>query len=470
MSSTHSLSGLMKWLEREPWSSAFGEVLVSHLDPACAAAGIELEELAGIIDEHWASILWGCAFEDFLTHELPAEGNVVDDYLRRRGWREGVSAKAYMQGLRASAMSLYEVSDVEPGVSFLARDLVRGGAPVRISERSGTQSLKQWDRVGARVVSLRDKNVIGGGLLPFGHELADELTALLRRLGKRPAKRTVALLREIHQGTEAAELERALAAGQGLRLAAPLISTLWLGDILDKLMNPRLPELRNSEGDELEFIFLRYRLLPGATAARVRKALDRVPGLERDSTSFWNWLGPRASTAKPAKPKADSGLRLMSTMTDGTVVLGTVELKGKTLVLEVNSERRLERGQALLAPALEGLVGAPLTERQTVKQMMANRPAERTKGASSSIPPEDERRIVHASLDAHYREQLDQPVPMLGDITPRQAATTPAGRKKLVAWLKLLENGLSGHRAPDPMASYDAAWLWEELKIADLRR
>jgi hypothetical protein len=407
MSSTHSLSGLMKWLEREPWSSAFGEVLVSHLDPACAAAGIELEELAGIIDEHWASILWGCAFEDFLTHELPAEGNVVDDYLRRRGWREGVSAKAYMQGLRASAMSLYEVSDVEPGVSFLARDLVRGGAPVRISERSGTQSLKQWDRV---------------------------------------------------------------AAGQGLRLAAPLISTLWLGDILDKLMNPRLPELRNSEGDELEFIFLRYRLLPGATAARVRKALDRVPGLERDSTSFWNWLGPRASTAKPAKPKADSGLRLMSTMTDGTVVLGTVELKGKTLVLEVNSERRLERGQALLAPALEGLVGAPLTERQTVKQMMANRPAERTKGASSSIPPEDERRIVHASLDAHYREQLDQPVPMLGDITPRQAATTPAGRKKLVAWLKLLENGLSGHRAPDPMASYDAAWLWEELKIADLRR
>jgi hypothetical protein len=470
MSTANSLSGLMKWLEREPWSSAFGEVLLSHLEPACAAAGIELEELPEIIDEHWASVLWGCAFEDFLTRELAPGGNAVDDYLRRRGWREGASAKAYMQGLRASTMSLYEVSEVRPGVSFLARDLVRGGTPVRISERSATQSLKQWDRVAARVVALRDKNVVGGGLLPFGHERADELGALLRRLGKRPAKRTIALLREIHSGSDAAELEAALAEGQGLRLAAPLISTLWLGDLLDKLMNPRLPELRNSDGDELEFIFLRYRLLPRVTAVRVRKALDRVPEFERDSASFWNWLGPQGASAKPAKPKADSGLRLMSTMTDGTVVLGTVELKGKTLVLEVNSERRRERGQALLAPVLKGLASAPLTERQTVEQVMANRPAKRTKGASSSIPPEEERRIVQASLDAHYREQLDEPVPMLGDITPRQAAATAGGRKKLAAWLKLLENSMGGHRAPDPMAGYDMAWLWEELKVTHLRR
>jgi len=35
-------------------------------------------------------------------------------------------------------LSLYEVSDIVPGESFRARDLVRGGEPVLISERSAT--------------------------------------------------------------------------------------------------------------------------------------------------------------------------------------------------------------------------------------------------------------------------------------------------------------------------------------------
>ena len=38
-------------------------------------------------------------------------------------------------------MSLYEVSEVRSGESFLACDLFRGGEPVRISERTATRSL-----------------------------------------------------------------------------------------------------------------------------------------------------------------------------------------------------------------------------------------------------------------------------------------------------------------------------------------
>ena len=37
-------------------------------------------------------------------------------------------------------MSLYEVSDVRPGESFLARDLVRGGDPIRVTERTATKT------------------------------------------------------------------------------------------------------------------------------------------------------------------------------------------------------------------------------------------------------------------------------------------------------------------------------------------
>jgi hypothetical protein len=54
-------------------------------------------------------VLTACAVEDFLTRSHDKDGrNVVDDYLKRRGWKESVTNKRYMQALRDSKMSLYE--------------------------------------------------------------------------------------------------------------------------------------------------------------------------------------------------------------------------------------------------------------------------------------------------------------------------------------------------------------------------
>ena len=101
---------------------------------------------------------------------------------------------------------------------------------------------------------------------------------------------------------------------------------------------------------------------------------------------------------------------------------------------------------------------------------MADCPADGTAAASTGLPFEEERRITHESLENHYRRQLDEPIPILGDITPRQATKTAKGREKVVAWLKRLENQLASHEPSGPMAGYDVAWLWEELGVTDLRK
>ena len=75
-------------------------------------------------------------------------------------------------------MSLYEVSEMVPGKSFLARDLIRGGDPVKVSEGTATNTLKQWDRIAARIVPVLGKTVLAGGLLPFSP--ADERGSLLQ--------------------------------------------------------------------------------------------------------------------------------------------------------------------------------------------------------------------------------------------------------------------------------------------------
>jgi hypothetical protein len=64
---------------------------------------------------------------------------------------------------------------------------------------------------------------------------------------------------------------------------------------------------------------------------------------------------------------------------------------------------------------------------------------------------------------------LDEPIPMLGDLTLRKAATTKRGRDQVVAWLKFLENQSAQHDVSNPIAEYDFGWIWEQLGVAKLR-
>ena len=80
--------------------------------------------------------------------------------------------------------------------------------------------------------------------------------------------------------------------------------------------------------------------------------MDRLADLRAVSPTFWNWLAPeRGSTEKP-KSEGRTGLTFSSTMDDGSVVLGTLELENETLLVSVNSETRAKRARAMLAPVL----------------------------------------------------------------------------------------------------------------------
>src|SRR5215213_4122682 len=115
------------------------------------------------------SAVWASAFEDMLAREFDDGSNIVDDYLKRRGWKETASVRTYLAALRDSVVSLYEVSDVVPGTSFRARDLVRGGEPVLISERSASRTLKQWHRFAGRVVQVGQQTQISGAEIGRAH-------------------------------------------------------------------------------------------------------------------------------------------------------------------------------------------------------------------------------------------------------------------------------------------------------------
>lgn len=451
MPTSHELKGLMKFLGRDEWRGCFEEVFDDHFGPVLEAGDLEFEDLAEILGDDWAMTLWGCAFEDFLTQDFDVEGgNIVDEYLKRRGWKENAQVKAYMKALRTSIMSLYEVSDIVPGKSLMARDLIRGGEPLAVSEGTATKTLKQWDRIAARIVPIMGKNVVAGGLLPFTPKASEALFDGLRQMfGKKTAKKLPVI------------------GDDDLQSVASMFTLSWLFDTLDRAMG--LPPMQNSDGDDLLFHDVRFQLKSGVTQKDIAARINAVPGMSPENGKFWNWL--EGKPERSGKAKQADALSFDATMDNGLRVLGNVELKGRFLHLSANSAARAAEGTELMRRALGDLVGTPLTEIRTVEQMMAERPPRERGEAASEVPPELAEQIVHQFMDRQYRETLDQPVGMLGNKTPRQAAKSSAGRQKVADWLKHLENQSAQQQDPaDPMATYSFEWMWKELGVHDLRQ
>ena len=199
-------------------------------------------------------------------------------------------------------------------------------------------------------------------------------------------------------------------------------------------------------------------------------ALSRCPELRQASATFWNWTGPQRSAKTLSAQKQPLKSQTFTTiLDDGSLVLGNVELKDKALILSVNSQARAERGRVLLSEALDGLVAQPLVEIQTLEQCMATRdPAPPPR---LNLSGQERRTIIHDGLDRHYRDLLDQPIPALGNKSPRAAARTANGRAKVVDWLKTLENHTAKFAGSnEEMATYDFSWLWMELGVNELRR
>jgi hypothetical protein len=314
------------------------------------------------------------------------------------------------------------------------------------------------DRIAARIVVEGQKRVLAGAVLAFTFEGSERLMANLREV------------QSPRSGRSARATGKPPIADDTLRAMAPLFTATWLSDVLPKALGLSRPTLRNSDGDEVVFHEVRFPLTSKTMPEEIGERLTAISGLHRESESFWNWLDEPAST-HPLKRRGDAEnvLSCNVSMENGRTVIGTIEVRERLLIVGANSAARAERAITMLRAALGGLVAPPLTQIHTVEQMMAQR--QTRPPSTSAVPPEIQTTLVHATLDKQYRALLEQPVPMLGNLTPRAAARTKSGREKLVVWLKHLENRSQQHaEATDPMATYDFAWLWRELKIENLRR
>jgi hypothetical protein len=386
--------------------------------------------------------------------------NLIEDFLKKRGYRLPPPARIYLDVLRESAPGIYEVVAVAPGRGLTLRDMLIEGPPFDVIEISGSREVVQWDRLAARVVLYGGNRVFTGVIVLLRNEEGEALLDNLRKL----------LHAHFESRNSAVTGERFRAEATGvLRDLAPLIAAMRISQILASTRRP-LPDLVNRDGDPFEYVEASY-----AFAARRRKEilakLDAEAALVRVGSRppIWHWAGIAANDLPAATtPGERFSIDAHAEVDAGQVVLASFKVAGTRFTISVNSRRRFVRARALVEPLIAGLVGEPAIEIKSVEEAMAEN-SNAAEPARRRLPRKIERQITERLLSTHYRKWLDDKLPVLGGKTPREAARDFAGRESLVALLKDLEN-IEARRARETGVTYDARWLWRELGIEHLRR
>ena len=191
---------------------------------------------------------------------------------------------------------------------------------------------------------------------------------------------------------------------------------------------PRVPSggihLTTPEGDEIVLASAHYR---HAAMEEIRLILQQADdfGLdddlepETDGSFYFPWFETRPGASKPFVPI-------------GRRVLANLTLTPTTLEMEASSHHRLDDCRQRLEQLLGDRIHLVETRVKDVDEALRERKS-RAKPEEPFIPPPE---LVAEIEEQMLRQWIDDSIPALGGLTPREAVKTPEGRQQV---LELIE-------------------------------
>ena len=407
--------------------------------------------------------LYPCALDFFFSNEYPHKDtgevwNVIDLFLKKRGYIISNKERDYYTGLRDSYMDLYEIIHIRLNESMTLRSLLKyDPVEILVKEKNATHQLSRWDIIGGRVIKLTEANFLAGGALLLSRESANE------------AKESIELITDTMFTQKNLEQLKSSTSNPELmvkKMWAKEIAHYWFHDITRETEEP---DLFNMDGDKLQFFSVEYPLI--APKIKVVKILNNLPEIhphDSDDKYSWVWLCERQS--QPCQKRENSGkgieceIRIHNMETgEQHPIFAQIKIKGKKLVIGINSVQRRNIIENYVNTHLGDLVGKPEIIKHNLE---GSEEKHQDKILRLELSDEEEKSIMNEFYSQHYKEWPDYPIPLLDGKTPREAAKNLEGRKKLIELLKKMQNDeerfvKTGARG----FAYDFDWLFDELGI-----
>ncbi len=331
-------------------------------------------------------------------HRRPDGRRLVDLFLEARGRELSLGECAAILALQQTKASLFEVESVRKGAGLRLKDLTSEGS-TDVREFSASAQLSRGDVIFAWLVDMGDRAELAGPsfFVPPLH---------LRRVVKAFQAGLDAALRrhpDVPMGLLGGD-----AAPDALRALRKAVRT-----------SPG-PALENTDAEKLLLCQARYDV---SDEAAVRERLAALPGMEPEGGAGIDWIDPVGNDR-----------------IGGPLLLGHLEIRDGKLSLETNSRERLDRGKRLLESALGPLAVHRLDSVEDPTRLL--REAREPRSGHEPIPEAQQREVLGPYLVEYYRKWLDLPLPALSGKSPREAARTAAGRRKVEGLFTELERGI----------------------------
>jgi hypothetical protein len=349
----------------------------------------------------------GAAVNAALAGRVP-----IELYLEHVRQRIDPAARRYMEaGLRAS-FSFHEAQRCDPGRGFEARDLFTGRERY-VMERGAAQNMRTGDIVFGLIVDVDGISMLecaGPCHIPPIRKI--EIMNFRKELLRDKAQCTPEELNDW-------DFE---------------LIDLYV-EITEQLLNPRLPELRNTDGQVLEMHRLAYSIDSPEAVLRALADLDLghtpdelLAGAERTTRGgikrvSWTWQ--------------KAGNAMHESWTD--TVLGQLEIQGRKLSAEVNSASRALELRGIIESRLGGQVRFRADTIQSIERMLAeggqHGPADAAveRQAAELAEHPELRAALQEMMARHFESWVSESIPALEGLTPLEAVRDPEGREKVLA-------------------------------------
>ena len=345
-----------KWSKREPWLERFSMAADLHLKPAEENLGIDPESVDEMLGESRGQMLKAYILEDFCSLKFEEEKfNVIDAYLEQHGWRESVRGKRYLEALRNSVASLYEIVKVAPDGAVTVEDRLRDDEPVVLEKERMLEDLNQGDYMAGRIVAINGDPWLANGTLSFPSEVVPLILETFDRLFEEYARTYPG---PSGPGKEGETIESDGRAVRDSLLSSPgpaaMLSWFWLSQACDEGMFLESDPEGEEEGASLS-VEVAFPIQAGE--GEIAGILNTMEGLEREKEGrFWLWVHPDPSA--PDRSKSTNG-HLGQPGRGGDRLLGMVGIEDGKLFLETDSQELAERGRDLLTFHLGDRLGRP---------------------------------------------------------------------------------------------------------------
>lgn len=415
----------LDWL-RSRHGKAMKNAVATMLDEDLDAD--EQAALRKVDEEDWQGI------EINALEWLLAEGEIHVKGARRRvnelllapgGPGFSPAQRRWIEQLGRRPLRLYDVTEVKPGLGIRLCDaLDTEAAPVWVEERSGSAGLRVGSLFGARLMEIDGHRELSGAGYPFSRLMNAAVLAALREAAAEPLPHGDDRTRE----------------------ASAIIRRHWIAQYARPMPLPTMVDARS--GEPLLFVTDHYRVVDRAALA---SALATQGDIEATPAGGWVRL-----------LVGDDGVTRQTMAINPGKAADRIEAFYKTQTAADEGRAWFEE----LAGSAVAFVARALSDPKGLMRNLPPAAAGRKPPAMPDLPPDVIANAIEQALRRSYANWCDEPIPALGDRTPRAAIKTPAGLERVKGLLRSYEAGEKEQAAQQGRREISYDFLWDALGLA----